>query len=304
MNDNTDALDELVSRYLDAKVTADEAARVESDPELLARADAMRAAIEAIAASVDIPIIDLDERRTIALDASSTSTGITDLSSARTGRIEQRNRFVAVAAAVVLLAVAFTVIKRVDLDDDDQGYFATESTDSAVGSDAAADAALEMFADDRATEETAADIAESAAAEMGDWADDEFDNGIAPEHGGRDAATTKEASVDVLPDELTPVETVSEVVGVVDKAYDDVMGIRHRSDPFDGICREAIQLITEFQGDTTVSVESTMVQIGAEDFTVLVALDAFTDAETASRIILVHPVDDCAASLVVSPKSP
>ena len=65
MNDNTDALDELVSRYLDAEVTAEEAARVESDPELLARADAMRSAIEAVAAPVDIPMIDLDQRRAI-----------------------------------------------------------------------------------------------------------------------------------------------------------------------------------------------------------------------------------------------
>jgi len=131
MNDNTDALDELVSRYLDAEVTADEAARVESDPELLARADAMRSAIEAVAAPVDIPMIDLDQRRTIALDASSTSTGITDLSAARARRIERRNRFVAVAAAGVLLAVTFTAIQRADLDDDDQDNVATESTDSA-----------------------------------------------------------------------------------------------------------------------------------------------------------------------------
>ena len=83
MNDNTDAIDELVSRYLDAEVTDDEAALVESDPELLARADAMRSAIEAVAAPVDIPMIDLDQRRTVALNATSTSTGITDLSAAR-----------------------------------------------------------------------------------------------------------------------------------------------------------------------------------------------------------------------------
>ncbi len=303
MNDNTDALDELVSRYLDADLTAD-AARVESDPELLARADAMRAAIEAIAAPVNVPTDDLDQRRAVALDASSTSAGITDLSSARARRIEQRNRFVAVAAAVVLLAIAFTAIQRVNLDDGDEGDFATESTDSAVDSDAAADDALEMFADDIATEETAADMAQSAAAEIGDWTEDEFGNDITPGHSGSDATTIEGASVDVLPDELAPVETAGDVISVIDKAYAGVMGIPHRSDPFDGICPEAIQLITEFQGHTTVSVESTMVQIGAADFTMLVALDAFTNAETGGRIILVHPVNDCAASSVVSPESP
>ena len=103
---------------------------------------------------------------------------------------------------------------------------------------------------------------------------------------------------------MAPVETASDIVDVVGTAYADVTGIPHRSDPFDGVCREAIRLITDVQGDTTVSVEATMVEIGAERVTVLVALDASTDAETAGRIILVHPVDDCAASLVVSPESP
>ncbi len=303
MNDNTDALDELVSRYLDAEVTADEAARVESDPELLARADAMRSAIEAVAAPVDIPTIDLDQRRIIALDASSTSTGITDLSAARARRIERRNRFVAVAAAGVLLAVTLTAIQRADLDDDDQDNVATESTDSAGDSDAAADEALEMFADDRATEE-AADMAESAAVETEAWAGEEFGDDIAPESSGSDAATMAGPSVDVLPDKLAPVETVDDIVDVVDTAYADVIGIPHRSDPFDGICPEAIRLIIKVQGDTTVSVEATMVEIGAERVTVLVALAAITGTETSGRVIIVHPVDDCAASSMVSPESP
>jgi hypothetical protein len=302
MNDNTDALDELVSRYLDAEATADETARVESDPELLARADAMRSAIEAVAAPVDIPMIDLDQRRTIALDASSTSTGITDLSAARAHRIERRNRFVAVAAAVVLLAVAFTAIQRADLDDD-QDNVATESTESAGDSDATADEALEMFADDRAPEE-AADMAESAAVETDDWAGADFGDEAAPEHSTGDAATTEKPSVDVLPDELAPVETAGDIVDVVDTAYADVIGIPHRGDPFDGVCPEAIRLITEVQGDTTVSVEATMVEIGAEHVTVLVALAAITGTETSGRVIIVHPVDDCAASSMVSPESP
>ena len=303
MNDNTDALDELVSRYLDAEVTADEAARVESDPELLARADAMRSAIEAIAAPVDIPMIDLDQRRTIALDASSTSTGVTDLSAARALRIERRNRFVAVAAAVMLLAVAFMVIQRADLNDDDQDDVATESTDSAGDNDAAADEALEIFADDSATEE-AADIAESAAVETEAWAGEEFGDDIAPESSGSDAATMAGPSLDVLPDKLAPVETASDIVDVVDTAYADVIGIPHRSDPFDGICPEAIRLIIKVQGDTTVSVEGTLVEIGAERVTVLVALAAITGTETSGRVIIVHPVDDCAASSMVSPESP
>ena len=302
MNDNTDALDELVSRYLDAEVTADETARVESDSELLARADAMRAAIEAIAAPVDIPMIDLEQRRSIALDARSTSTGITNLSAARALRIERRNRFVSVAAAVVLLAVAFTAIQRADLDDDPDGV-ATESTDSASDNDAASDEALEIFANDMAPE-GAADMAESAAVEKDDWAGEEFGDDIAPEHTGSDAALIEGPSLDVLPDELAPVETASDIVDVVDTAYADVIGSPHRSDPFDGVCPEAIRLITGVQGDTTVSVESTMVGIGTERVTVLVALAAITGAETSGRVIIMHPVDDCAASSMVSPESP
>ena len=121
------------------------------------------------------------------------------------------------AAAVVLLAVAFTAIQQVDLDDDDQGDVATESTDSARDSDAAADEALEMFADDMATEE-AADMAESAAVATDDWAGEEFGDDIAPESSGSDAATMEGPSVDVLPDELAAVETVGDIVDLVDTA--------------------------------------------------------------------------------------
>ena len=88
------------------------------------------------------------------------------------------------------------------------------------------------------------------------------------------------------------------------QAYADVISFPHRSDPFDGICPEAIRLIIKVQGDTTVSVEATMVEIGAERVTVLVALAAITGTETSGRVIIVHPVDDCAASSMVSPESP
>ena len=292
MNDNTDALDELVSRYLDAEVTAEEAARVESDPELLARADAMRAAIEAIATPVDIPTVDLDRRRTLALDAHPTSAQITDLSTARARTVERRNRFVAVAAGVVLLAVAFTAIQRLDLNDDDQADFATESNESGGQTSAAVDDPLEMFSDDMALEETAADTVEEAA---------EMDDGVGA---GGDAAAIEETSIDMLPDELAPVETAGDVVAIVDKAYADVPGISFSGDPFDGICPEAIRLITDLQPDTTVSVESAVVRVDAELLTVLVALTGFTEAETDAWIIVVHPVDDCAASTVISPESP
>ena len=53
-----------------------------------------------------------------------------------------------------------------------------------------------------------------------------------------------------------------------------------------------------------MSVEATMVEIGAERVTVLVALAAITGTETSGRVIIVHPVDDCAASSMVSPGSP
>ena len=292
MNDNTDELDELVSRYLDAEVTADETALVESDPKLLARADAMRAAIEAIATPVDMPTVDLDRRRTIALDAHPTSAQITDLSTARARTVERRNRFVAVAAGVVLLAVAFTAIQRLDLNDDDQADFATESTESGGQTSAAVDDALEMFSDDTALEEAAADTVEEAA---------EMDDGVGA---GGDAAAIEGTSIDMLPDELAPVETAGDVVAIVDKAYADVPGISFSGDPFDGICPEAIRLITDLQPDTTVSVESAVVRVDAELLTVLVALTGFTEAETDAWIIVVHPVDDCAASTVISPESP
>ena len=159
-----------------------------------------------------------------------------------------------------------------------------------------------MFADDRATEE-AADMAESAAVETDDWAGADFGDDAAPEHSTSDAATMAGPSVDVLPDELAPVETVDDIVDVVDTAYADVIGIPHRSDPFDGICPEAIRLITEVQGDTTVSVEATMVEIGAERVTCW-SPSLRSPAQRRVAVIIVHPVDDCAASSMVSPESP
>ena len=147
-------------------------------------------------------------------------------------------------------------------------------------------------------------MAESAAVETEDWAGADFGDEAAPEHSTGDAATIEEPSVDVLPDELAPIETAVDIVDVVDTAYADVIGIPHRGDPFDGVCPEAIRLITEVQDDTTGSVEATMVEIGAERVTVLVALAAITGTETSDRVIIVHPVDDCAASSMVSPESP
>ena len=280
MNDNTDAIDELVSRYLDAEVTDDEARarRIGSRTPGACRRNAIgnrgRRRPGRHSDDRSRPAAHHRTRRNLNVNRDHGSLGSPGPQDRATQPVCRGGGSRRAACRCV-----YGDPTR-DLDDDDQDNVATESTENAGDSAAAADEALEMFADDRATEE-AADMAESAAVETDDWAGADFGDDAAPEHSTSDAATMAGPSVDVLPDELAPVETVDDIVDVVDTAYADVIGIPHRSDPFDGICPEAIRLITEVQGDTTVSVEATMVEIGAERVTVLVALAAITGTETS-----------------------
>lgn len=313
MTDNTDAFDELVSRYLDAEVTADEIVRVESDPALLARADEMRAAMAAVAAPVDISTADLDRIRAAAIAAGTTTPAVTDLVVARARTLERRNRFLAVAAAFVFIAVGFAAVQNLSTGgDDDEATDASASSESASASEMAeaSDEALEMFTDDddMAEEEADGDMTEATAetdmAEADDMAEEAADEMLeedlaAEDDGGDDAAAVERAAVDVLPDELEPVASIGELLVVIDEAYADVVDPPFLGEPFFDVCGEVIDLIVERQDDRTVNVEQAVVVVGDELLNVIVALDF-----AGQRVVITHPIDDCAVSSVVSPEPP
>ncbi|MEO0494992.1 MAG: hypothetical protein AAF081_16420 [Actinomycetota bacterium] len=317
MTDDTAAFDELVSRYLDAEATADEIARVESDPDLLARADAMRAAIEAVAAPVPIPTADLDRIRAAAIGTSTTSTEVSDLAVARARRLERRNRFVAIAAAFVVLAVAFTAVQAID-GDDDEGDVATESTARDDADDAADDGgdsdALDMFGDDDMAEEAEEEMTDAAAAEL----DDDMAEAAGPESDesfdADDSATAEAApgvplpdprpGPDLLPDLLDGADSVDTIVAEVEAAYIDAVaepGAIARADGSfaDGLCDAAVALVVDVLGDDIVGVEQAIAELDGEFVAVNVALDL-----DGGLAIYLHPVGDCDALELVSPELP
>src|SRR3954465_13926377 len=100
--DRSDADDELASAYLDDEVTADERARVEGDPALLARVDGLRSARDALRAASFEAVT--ETRRDEAIRAAIGQSPLIALAAARSRR---RVQVASIAAAVVLvLAVA------------------------------------------------------------------------------------------------------------------------------------------------------------------------------------------------------
>lgn len=318
MTDNTDALDELVSRYLDAEATADEVARVESDPELLDRADAMRASIEAVAAPVAIPTLDLDRIRAAAVAQSTTTAVVTDVMAARRRKLERRNRVMAVAAACVVLAVSVVAVQNLGgSDGDDSLDSATESTDAAFDGDddmAEEESAFDLSTDDDMAEEADEDAA-MAETEMFDGddmaeaddmggSDDMADEGEASTDtmdGGADIVgiDAMRSSVDELPGDLGEFDDDASLFAAVEAAYASVVAPDLAPNVVDGLCGEAADSIAFVQDDATRSVESAFAVIGGEPSVVLVAvtLDGQLD-------VFAHPEGACEAVRTVSQELP
>lgn len=313
MTDNTDALDELVSRYLDAEATADEVARVEADPELLARAESMRAAIEAVAAPIQVPTLDLDRIRAAAIAESTTTAVVTDVVAARRRKLERRNRIMAVAAACVVLAVSVVAVQNLGGSDDDSFDAATES--SADSSDESSDAgmaeeesAFDLQADDDMAEEETA-MAEAEVVEADDMAEEEMaesdvgDDAASGEaiDGGADivGVDAMRSSVDQLAGDLGAFDDDDALLAEIEAAYAPVVAPELAPNVVDGLCSEAAGTIAAAQDDATRSVESAFAFIAGEPVVVLAAvtLDGQLD-------VFVHPEGACAAVRPVSPELP
>ncbi len=114
-----DDVDELLSAYVDHEATAEERARVEGSPDLVARATAVRAIRAAMA---EPPPIDGDRREQsilAALDAAQMMAPVVSLERARAGRTRQtswmaRSLGPALGAAAVVVVVVLAVTNKGD----------------------------------------------------------------------------------------------------------------------------------------------------------------------------------------------
>jgi len=217
MTDGPDFSDEAISRYLDGEATEAEIALIESDPARLARVEQMRTAIDMVASPVPVPTTELDRIRAVALAESATSGQVTDLAAAAARRDQRRTRFLAVAAAFVMLAIGVTAIRSQDrtVDTASVDDAATTTTD-----DSADDGDMEVFAEaDMADEAGVADtieedMAESALVEPSSGADAAFDADATADDGAADAEAAADLRLEVLdrlPDELPPVSDLDEL---------------------------------------------------------------------------------------------
>lgn len=177
--------DELVSAYVDGEATADEAARVEADPELMRRVEAFRA-VAALSGSAPPLPADYDAAReraiAAALAASSTSAKVTSLApiQARRSRFAKPMVGVLSAAAVILvLFLGVAVVANLG-GGDDSDTAATSGFD--VADDTAGDSATaaEPLVE-RSPADTEAALADEAPAAVGaDAASSAEDTGNAP----------------------------------------------------------------------------------------------------------------------------
>lgn len=135
--------DELISAYLDGEADADEAARIEGDPQSRARADELAAVAQAVAEPVEgLTPRERDRLRARALDAAPARPApVRDISEA--ARRRWRMVLIPAAAAAGIFAVALGVMSlRSGLDDDASDTAASApATTAASGSEMAAESA-------------------------------------------------------------------------------------------------------------------------------------------------------------------
>lgn len=191
MTDPTHPNDEAVSSYLDGEATLDEVARIEADPELLARAQELGAVTELMSTPVEpLPQHDVDRLIDNALDQGAGSSRTTDLAAVRAKRRFNPRRLATVAAALIILAGAVGAL-IVFNSDGGEDTFASSTDDSST-----ADSAFAEDSDDTASNSDAALESDTADSDTGmaesDVMSDEgegmVDEGPAEEYAGPDAA--------------------------------------------------------------------------------------------------------------------
>ncbi len=206
MSNSDPSLDELVSAYIDGEATAEEIARVESDPELMARAHIFRS-IDSIVAEPVTPPVTADAAResaiAAALAASNTTPKVTSLApkQSKPSIFARPNAALMGAAAVLFVLLAgFAVLNSTTGGDDVASDSFEEvgvasSDDAGDGGDAGAEA-VDLSATDagEAMEMQDADAAQSAPSD------------------GEDDAMEEEAMEDDAMDDSEPAAEVADEV--------------------------------------------------------------------------------------------
>ncbi|MDH4168013.1 MAG: zf-HC2 domain-containing protein [Acidimicrobiia bacterium] len=129
-----DGEDALVSAYLDGEATAEEAARVEASPRLLAQVAAFGSVADLVASDpVDVDDVRREQHIAAALAAAPTAANVTAMTVGRSDRRPwYRQPLVAVAAAIVALAVAVPALSQLTrTNDNDVAGSAADESESA-----------------------------------------------------------------------------------------------------------------------------------------------------------------------------
>lgn len=215
MDDTLDPLDELVSAYLDDEVTPAERARVETDPELLARVTALRAVSDQVRAVEPVLAGDRDDAVAAALAAFELPLTVTppvlappvpvpadELAERRVVRERRASRswrWVGAAAAVAALGVGVGQLDFGGADLDTAADMAADTSDDqsvAAAAEARTDAgSAETTAKDGETISEIGGAADVEMAESGDAADTTTAAASAEED---DAVATFSVAVPVL----------------------------------------------------------------------------------------------------------
>ena len=209
MSDPTPSDDELISSYIDGEATLDEVARIQADPELLARIQEFEAAKDLLSAPVPpLPESDVDRLIDSALWQSTTSDRITDLSAVRAMRRFNPQRLATIAATLVLLAgVVGALIALNNSGTGDEMSASTAGDSSATADDHVGDDGDDMAesGDDMADAMPESDMAD--AMPESDMAEDDGDGDMAEDDS--DMAEPYDSEQSVADDRTAATTTVA-----------------------------------------------------------------------------------------------
>ena len=162
MSDPTPSDDELISSYIDGEATLDEVARIQADPELLARVQEFEAAKDLLSSPVPpLPESDVDRLIDNALWQSTTSDRITDLSAVRAMRRFNPQRLTTIAATLVLLAGVVGVLIALNNSGAGDEIASTTADSSEMADDYVGDDGDDIAEDDSDMADSVDDMAES-----------------------------------------------------------------------------------------------------------------------------------------------
>ena len=189
MSDPTPSDDELISSYIDGEATLDEVARIQADPELLARVQEFETAKDLLSSPVTpLPESDVDRIIDNALWQSTTSDRITDLSAVRAMRTFSPQRLATIAATLVLLAGVVGALIALNSDSGDE-IASTSADSSEMADDYVGDDGDDIAEDDSDMADSVDDMADDGdMAESGDDMADSMPESDMADYDGDDMA--------------------------------------------------------------------------------------------------------------------